>query len=62
MLGRPSHVFLTLAQAYIFDIRRPIYYFPDLFIENPFSFPYTKFWRSYTPPNGQEDLSEEHAE
>ena len=25
MLGRPSHVFLMLAQAYIFGIRHPIY-------------------------------------
>ena len=31
MLGRPSHVFLTLAQACIFDIRRPMYYFSLIF-------------------------------
>ena len=26
MLGRPFHIFSALAQAYMFDIRRPMYY------------------------------------
>ena len=40
MLGRPFHIFSALAQAYIFDIRRPMYYFSLIF-------PYTTIYFLY---------------
>ena len=40
MLGRPHHIFLALAQACIFDIRLPMYYFSLIFLYKTIYFLY----------------------